>query len=71
MVLRLSSPAARMAPVLSYSGMRDALAARETELNTSEGYLRAMRLGPDDATNCYLLGGYRPYSLEESREHTK
>ena len=80
MVLRLSSPAARIAPALlasrlatalSYSSMRNALAARETELNTPEGHRGAMRLGPDDATNCYLPGGYRQYSLEESRELTK
>jgi hypothetical protein len=74
MILRLSSPAARillallasmLATALSYSGIRNALAVRETELDTPDGYQRAIRLEPDDATNWYLLGRYWQYNLED------
>jgi cytochrome c-type biogenesis protein CcmH/NrfG len=69
MILRLSSPAARIllallasivATALSYSGIRNALTVHDAELNTPEGYERAIRLEPDNATNWYLQ-----YSLED------
>jgi tetratricopeptide (TPR) repeat protein len=74
MILRLSSPAARillallaslLATALSYSGIRNALAVQDAELHTPEGYQRAIRLEPDDATNWSLLGRYWPYNLED------
>ncbi len=74
MILRLSSPAARvllallasmLAAALSYSGIRNALAVHDAELNTLEGYERAIRLEADDATNWYLLGRYWQYTLED------
>ena len=49
---------------LSYSGIRNALAAHDVELNTREGYERAVRLAPDDARNWYLLGRYSEYNLD-------
>jgi hypothetical protein len=63
MILRLSSSAAGVllallqsmpATALSYSGIRNALAVHDAELNTPEGYQRAIRLEPDEATNCVL-----------------
>ncbi len=74
MILRLSSPTARillvllasmLATALSFSGIRNALAVHDAELNTREGYERATRLEPDDATNWYLLGRYWQYNLED------
>ncbi len=74
MILRLSSPAARglfvllafaLAATLSYSGVHNALAAHDAELNTLEGYERAVQLEPDDARNWYLLGRYWQYNLED------
>src|SRR5580692_517899 len=74
MILRLSSPAARvflvllaiaLAASLSYSSIQNVLAVHEEGLNTSEGYLRATKLEPDDAGNWYLLGRYWQYNLEE------
>jgi tetratricopeptide (TPR) repeat protein len=74
MILRLSSPAARVLLVLvaliltaalSYSGIRNALAVHDTELNTLEGYERATALEPHDARNWYLLGRYWQYNLED------
>jgi Flp pilus assembly protein TadD len=74
MILRLSSPAARvllallaslLATALSYSGIRHARAVHDAELNTPEGYERAMRLEPEGATNWYLLGRYWQYNLED------
>ena len=74
MILRLSSPGARglfvllafaLAVTLSYSGIRNALAAHDAELNTLEGYERAVQLEPDDARNWYLLGRYWQYNLED------
>src|SRR5580704_9162237 len=74
MILRLSSPAARiflvllasmLAAALSYSGIRNALAVHDAGLNTPEGYERATRLEPDDARNWYLLGRYWQYNLED------
>jgi len=74
MILRLSSPAARVLLVvaalvitagLSYSGIRNTLAVHDAELNTREGYEGATRLEPDDARNWYLLGRYWQYNLED------
>jgi tetratricopeptide (TPR) repeat protein len=74
MILRLSSSAAcillallasMFATALSYSGIRNALAVHDAELNTPEGYERAIRLEPDDASNWYLLGRYWQYNLED------
>jgi hypothetical protein len=74
MILRLSSPAARiflvllasaLAAALSYSGIRNALAVHDAGLNTPEGYERATRLEPGDARNWYLLGRYWQYNLED------
>src|SRR5271155_4934477 len=74
MILRLSSPVARillvllasmLATAISYSGIRNILAAHAAGLNTPEGYERATRLEPDDARNWYLLGRYWQYNLEE------
>jgi hypothetical protein len=74
MILRLSSPAARgllvllalaLAAGLSYSGIRNALAVHDAELNTPDSYERATKLEPDDARNWYLLGRYWQYNLED------
>jgi hypothetical protein len=74
MILRLSSPAARillvllasmLATALSYSSIRNALAVYHAEQNTPEGYVRATQLEPDDARNWYLLGRYWQYNLED------
>jgi hypothetical protein len=74
MILRLSSPAARVLFVLlalvlvaglSYSGIRNAFAVRNAELNTHSGYERATRLEPNNAANWYLLGRYWQYNLED------
>jgi Tetratricopeptide repeat len=74
MILRLSSPAVRvflvllamaLAAGLSYSGIRNVLAVRDSGRNTLDGYQRATRLEPDDSSNWYLLGRYWQYNLEE------
>lgn len=74
MILRLSSPAARvflvllaiaLAAGLSYSGIRNVLAVHDAGLNTPEGYERATKLEPDDASNWYFLGRYWQYNLED------
>jgi Tetratricopeptide repeat len=74
MILRLSSPAARallvllavvLAAGLSYSGIRNTLAVHDAALNTPEGYERATKLEPDDASNWYFLGRYWQYNLED------
>jgi len=73
MILRLSSPAARVFFVvlalvlvvgLSFSSIRNAFAVRNAELNTLAGYERATRLEPGNAANWYLLGRYWQYNLE-------
>jgi hypothetical protein len=73
MIIRLSSPAARgllvlfalvLAVGLSYSGIRNAVAANDAGLNTAEGFERAARLEPDSPRNWYLLGRYWQYNLE-------
>jgi hypothetical protein len=74
MILRLSSPAARLLLVLlalalaagiSYSGIRNVLAVHDAELNTPASYERATKLEPDDPRNWYLLGRYWQYNLED------
>jgi hypothetical protein len=74
MILRLSSPAARgllvllalaLAAALSYSGVHNALAEHDADLNTPEGYERAVELRPDDPRNWYLLGRYWQYNLAD------
>ena len=74
MILRLSTPAARLFLVffalvfvaaLSYSGIRNSLAMEYAGRNTAEGFERATRFEPDDARNWYLLGRYWQYNLED------
>jgi len=74
MILRLSTTAARaflvfialvFALALTWSGIRNALAAQEAAKNTPEGYERATKFEPDDARNWYLLGRYWQYNLED------
>lgn len=74
MILRLSSNAQRLALVvisfasallLSYFSIRTALAAHYADLQTADGYQRAVRLEPTDSQNWYLLGRYWQYNLED------
>ena len=74
MIIRLSSPAAHgllvlfalaLAVGLSYSGIRNAVAANDAGLNTAEGFERAARLEPDSPRNWYLLGRYWQYNLDD------
>jgi tetratricopeptide (TPR) repeat protein len=74
MILRLSSNAQRAmvvaasfvaALILSYFGIRSALATYYVGLQTAAGYGRAVRLEPADSQNWYLLGRYWQYNLED------
>jgi tetratricopeptide (TPR) repeat protein len=74
MLVRLANPAARsalivialvLATTLSYSSLRNALAAYDAGLETRQGYERATRLEPSNAQNWYLLGRYWQYQLED------
>jgi hypothetical protein len=73
MVVQLSIRAARALLVLSvvvfcalaYFSIRNARAAHAIELNTREGYERAVRLEPADARNWYLLGRSYQYDFEQ------
>src|SRR5260370_15442840 len=74
MILRLSSNAQRavvvaasvsVALVLSYFSIRNALAAHYADLQTAQGYERAVHLEPTDPQNWYLLGRYWQYNLED------
>ena len=74
MILRLSSPAARIflvvlasvfAGALSYSSIRNAMAVHDSGLNTPAGYERAARLEPGDFRNWYLVGRFWQYNLED------
>src|SRR5690242_14521012 len=56
--------AAAAATFLSYFSIRNALAHHYAELQTLQGYERAIRLEPGDFRCWYLLGRYRQYSLE-------
>jgi hypothetical protein len=73
MILRLSSNAQRamvvavsfaVALILSYFSIRSALATYYANLQTAEGYERAVRLEPTDSQNWYILGRYWQYNLE-------
>ena len=74
MILRLSSNAERRvllavsfaaAFALSYFSIRNAFAAHYADLETAEGYERAVRLEPTDFQNWYLLGRYWQYNIED------
>src|SRR4029077_5326192 len=74
MIIRLSSPAAHgplvlfalvLAVGLSYSGIRNAVAANDAGLNTAEGFERAARLEPDSPRNWDLLGRYWQYNMDD------
>ncbi|HET7208220.1 MAG TPA: hypothetical protein VFI95_16715 [Terriglobales bacterium] len=56
--------AAAAAAFLSYFSIRNALAHHYGELQTLQGYERAIRLEPGDFRNWYLLGRYWQYNLE-------
>src|SRR5712664_665533 len=74
MILRLSSNAQRAAVVaasflaaciLSYFSIRNALASHYSDLQTAQGFERAVHLEPADPRNWYLLGRYWQYNLED------
>src|SRR5437660_696514 len=74
MILRLSSNAQRSALVaasfvvafiLSFFGIRNALAVHYAGLQTAEAIERATRLEPADSRNWYLLGRYWQYNLAD------
>lgn len=52
------------AAFLSYFSIRNAMADHYAELQTLQGYERAIRLEPGDFRNWYLLGRYWQYNLE-------
>jgi len=54
-----------LAALLSYFGMRNALAAHYQDTDTRAGYERAVQLEPADARNWYLLGRSYLYDLEQ------
>ncbi len=54
-----------LAALLSYFGMRNALAAHYQDADTRAGYERAVQLEPADARNWYLLGRSYLYDLEQ------
>ena len=60
-VLVFASVAAAM---LSYLGIRNALAEHYSEQGTLAGYRRAVQLEPENAKNWYLLGRYLRLELE-------
>lgn len=73
MILRLATSAERVALLvlaslfavfLSFSSIRDALAASATDLETQHGYERATQLEPGNAHYWYLLGRFSQYNLE-------
>jgi tetratricopeptide (TPR) repeat protein len=75
MILRLSNPAQRgtlvgvafvLALSLSYFSIRNARAVYLSDLETPEGYERAIQLEPVDARNWYLLGRYWQYNLKDT-----
>jgi hypothetical protein len=53
------------AAAICYFALRNALAVHFRELDTREGYLRAVELEPSDARNWYLLGRSYLYDLEQ------
>src|SRR5258708_11195039 len=75
MILRLRNSAHRgilviaafaLAITLPYSSIRNARAVHFAGLQTFEGIDDAAHLGPDNARNCYLLGRYCQYNLENA-----
>jgi hypothetical protein len=75
MILRLSNPAQRgtlvgvafvLALSLSYFSIRNARAVYLSDLETPEGYERAIQLEPGDARNWYLLGRNWQYNLKDT-----
>lgn len=72
MILRLQSlsrgalvlVAGVLTVALTYLGVRDAIAFRDSQLLTLEGYQRAVRLEPNNARYWYLLGRYWQDNLE-------
>jgi cytochrome c-type biogenesis protein CcmH/NrfG len=75
MILRLSSAAARftvvlvgfvLATVLSYSSIRNAMAAHYSGLDTRSGYERAVQLEPGNPEAWHLLGRSWQYDLENA-----
>jgi hypothetical protein len=54
-----------LAGLLSYFGMRNALAAHYQDVDTRAGYERAVQLEPADSRNWYLLGRSYLYDLEQ------
>jgi tetratricopeptide repeat protein len=55
-----------VAGFLSFFSVRNALAVHYTDLQTRQGYERAIRLEPGDYRNWYLLGRYWQYNLEDA-----
>jgi len=75
MLLRLANPPGRLllivlafllAVALSFFSIRNALAAQDASLGTSDGYQKAARLEPGNFQNWYLLGHFWQYSLNEA-----
>src|ERR1700683_3223172 len=75
MILRLSSAAARftvvlvgfvLATVLSYSSIRNAMAAHYAGVDTRSGYERAVQWEPGNAEAWHLLGRSWQYDLESA-----
>lgn len=74
MLLRLPSPAARLAVslfafvlaiALAFFGIRAARASYQASLGTLAGYQAAARLEPGNPENWYLLGRYWQYSIDQ------
>lgn len=74
MVVRLATPAARIATVglsgilallLAFFSIRNAWAVQQAETGTRAGLQNAVRLEPGNFNNWYLLGRLSQYSLEE------
>jgi tetratricopeptide (TPR) repeat protein len=73
-ILKLSSQTNRLllvalaflfAVVMSFFGIREALAEYDAGLNTRRGFETAVRLEPSDPRNWYFLGRYWQYNLVE------
>jgi tetratricopeptide repeat protein len=55
-----------LAGFLSYFSLRNAFAVHYADLQTRQGYERAIRMEPGDYRNWYLLGRYWQYNLEDA-----
>ena len=55
-----------VAGFLSYFSLRNALAVHYADLQTRQGYERAIRIEPEDYRNWYLLGRFWQYNLEDT-----